>query len=324
MSIRTRKSAPPPAGCSALVLSAAPVLAALVHAVEPRAGWAFIGGAAIFAVAVEAAAARDRRRHAGRLAECQAAARQAGPTASDPAVDAHRAKLEAAAEWLWLRYFGPRWTPWRRRFDAAAWVREAGPGGPRVIAVNIDLPPMAPLPDASEEAEMGLGRTLGPRERRWRIAQVIGAGVVFLLMTVVLVAGAASARAQSGAAPADGWAARLLPWAYAAGPLAMACVYGVHLARGLYRLGVRPVRIVTRSAAPGVVRSTRRGVEVQVRRETGVLVLHRVPVVGVAALAADASGRAVSMTFSGGADDPALRELVGRWCRRDAPRSRAA
>lgn len=178
------------------------------------------------------------------------------------------------------------------------WLAKTGPHGPRVICIDVRLEPFPACEPVNEEIDLGPGRAIGGRERRSRWAWMIGAAFVAAITAPIAIV-------VKRNFPSD----MQVFLTIAAIPVVALGVVII----SAYRLGVRPVIIAGGTAVPGSVWIPRRSGVVEFARTDSVLVLRGDASV-VDAMLARADGQFEMLQFASGTSDPALRELVSKWC----------
>jgi hypothetical protein len=183
-------------------------------------------------------------------------------------------------------------TSFRARLNVSRWIERTGPDGPRLITINTPLPQQPISGEVTEEVPMGADREVGPQERKSLILRSLG-----LLPSIAILAWGLIRR--PGNLP-------VFVYLLYATPL----VFSITL---WYRLGFRPVTFNRSSAVPGMVRVTRMLGQLEFTRADSVLVLSNMSK-GIAATLYRRDGAAWSARFPAGVNDPALAQLIERWC----------
>ena len=181
--------------------------------------------------------------------------------------------------------------------NAAAWIHQTGPEGPRVLLVDAALPHFGCDAQVFEETPLGMDQTLGPKERKARITQVCIFGLCIAMASYMFFH-----------FPLTG--------GFMIQPTLMIALYGCMILFALYRLGVRPVQFGAASVAPGLIRTTRRGTERLYTRRDSLLIIRPVQNRLEARIVRD-TGEFDKFAFHTGNADPALHELIARWSWRE-------
>ena len=217
-----------------------------------------------------------------------------------------RRRLEGVEQTPATTFGSLAWRLWHRArvdslpegtLNAAAWIHQTGPEGPRVLLVDAALPHFGCDAQVFEETPLGMDQTLGPKERKARITQVcfFGFGIVmasYMFFHFPLTSG------------------------FMIQPTLMIALYGCMILFALYRLGVRPVQFGAASVAPGLIRTTRRGTERLYTRRDSLLIIRPVQNRLEARIVRD-TGEFDKFAFHTGNADPALHELIARWSWRE-------